>query len=114
MNTHFIKSNIYEALYPPEMGGSESQKSNRSSTLSTWKNLPIRTKLDITSFNQLTFHPNQALLFLIGRGGSVADRLMDPPSETTYARLGIGVGEFPDPSPIIACDSTRTIISRQI
>ena len=41
----------------------------------------------------------------------VANRLMDPSSETTNAKLGIGVGEFPDPSPVIACTSTRTIIS---
>ena len=39
---------------------------------------------------------------------------MDPSSETTYAMLGIGAGEFPGPSPIIACASTRTIISRQL
>ena len=44
----------------------------------------------------------------------VVNRLMDPSSETTYAKLGIGVGEFPGPSPIIACASTRTIISRKI
>ena len=44
----------------------------------------------------------------------VANRLMDPSSETTYAMLGIGAGEFPGPSPIVACASTRTIISRQI
>ena len=54
------------------------------------------------------------ILVLVGRGGSVADRLMDPSSETTYARLGIGAGEFPGPSPIIACASTRAIISRQL
>ena len=44
----------------------------------------------------------------------VANRLMDPSSETTYAMLGIGAGEFPGPSPIVACASTRTIISRQL
>ena len=44
----------------------------------------------------------------------VANRLMDPSSETTYAMLGIGVGEFPGPSPIVACASTRTIISRRL
>ena len=43
----------------------------------------------------------------------VANRLMDPSSETTYAMLGIGAGEYPGPSPIVACASTRTIISRQ-
>ena len=37
--------------------------------------------------------PNQAFFCLIGRGGSVADRLMDASSETTYAVLGIGVSE---------------------
>ena len=44
----------------------------------------------------------------------VANRLMDPSSETTYAMLGIGAGEFPGPSPIIAFASTRTITSRKL
>ena len=44
----------------------------------------------------------------------LAYRLMDPSTETIYAMLGIGAGEFPGPSPIVACASTRTIISRQI
>jgi hypothetical protein len=74
------------------------------------------------SFKHSTWHPFYLLLLLqikfsfclIGRGGSVADRLMDPSSEATNAMLGIGVGEFPDPSPIIACTSTRTIISRRL
>ena len=37
----------------------------------------------------------------------LAHRLMDPSSETetTYAMLGIGVGEFPDPRTVIACTS---------
>ena len=38
---------------------------------------------DIPSLS--TSPPNQTLLCLIGRGGSVADRLMDPSSETTHA-----------------------------
>ena len=43
--------------------------------------------------NQTILKPNQTLFCHIGRGGSVADRLMDPSSETTNARLGIGVTE---------------------
>ena len=58
--------------------------------------------------------PNQALFYLIGRYAGC---------KPTYGSL-IGnnirdvrnwrVGEFPGPSPFIACTSTRTIISRQL
>jgi len=81
---------------------------------------PISFTTIIHYFHQLTLPihitspPNQTYFCLLGRGGSVADRLMDPSLKTTYAMLGIGVGEFPDPSPIIACISTRTIISRRL
>jgi len=59
------------------------------------------------------FLPNQ-VFFLSSRSGMlVANRLMDPSSVATNAMLGIGVGEFPDPSPVIVCTSTRTTISRR-
>ena len=46
--------------------------------------------------NQTIRKPNQTFFSQIGRGGSVADRFMDPSSETTYAMLGIGVSvNFP-------------------
>ena len=59
-------------------------------SLSRQKIKNIYTILIINQFTRMTLHPpsypQSSFLCHIGRGGSVADRLMDPSSETTYAK----------------------------